>query len=403
MASFADVSAALKIVYPWKEMMRDWYENQPGLAWIPKRTDFYGRSMSVSISYSPGGGISHTFSSAQANEDNPNSYAEFTGITRAKSYGLIYLDGEAMEASEGGKNASYLSTKKDHIQGVLSGLSQEAGHEIWGDGVGDIGAVTIAGNVLTLTDADTVTRCNIGMQLQAVSAANRLTGPLRGAPAGQYCTITAIDEDAGTVTVDNAAAIAGFVSTDIIVPRGNHLAAMQGIGTYISNAAAPAALWGVTRTTHRRRLAGHYYNHSTMSPSEALSQAMAKAARAGTKPDVWWVNNTQFLNIDLDLGAKATREHVKIGEWGYDSLRTTFAGHQMRIMADHNLPTNTAYGLTRKTWCLHTLKKMPRFLTYGAGKDIVKPTDDGLELRLGWRGQLVCRAPGKNIRVLMPT
>jgi hypothetical protein len=401
-ASFSSITDALKVVYPWKEMMRDWYETQPCLNWMPKRTDFYGSEQRLTISHGPGGGVSHDFNDAQAAEDQENAYGMFT-ITRAKSYGLIYLDGEAIEAAEG-KGAAYLSTKKDHIKAVMTRLAMQSGYEVFGDGTGEAGIVSaIAGPgasaVITLTIPDQIVRFEKGMRLTAASAAG---GTTRGGTPG-YVTVTAVDRELGKITVDDSTYITGLTAGDYLAPKGNRNAAVKGFKSYLSNSATPGTLWGLNRNVDKTRLAGIYYDGSASSPTEGIQRGLTLAARERTYPGVVWVNHTQYLNIELDLGSKAQREAVKIGEWGYDSLRVTCGGRRARIMADPNIDTADGWGLTQNTWCFHTLKKMPRYLTYGAGKDIVKPTNDGIELRLGWKGQQICRAPGKNLRLLLST
>jgi hypothetical protein len=401
-ASFASISAALKIQYPWKEMLEDWYKNQPLLNWLPKRTDFYGRNQSVSIAYGAGGGVSHTFADAQAAEDQENSYGEFSGITRVTGYALIYLDGEAIEAAEG-QGAAYLQTKKHHIKACATRLSMQLGREIVGSGSGSIGQIAtggITGNALTLGTTDDIVNYEIGMRLTFSTADGG--GTERGGTPG-YCTVSAVNRKTGVVTVSDITDVTGVAVADYIFPKGNYDGAVEGLKSYLDNTGTPAALWSLTRTADVTRLAGYYSDVSAYGPAEGIKRALAEGARENIYPDVVWVNHTQFLNIELDLAAKAIREPVKIGEWGYDSLVVHSGGRAVRIMADPNIATADAFALTQNVWCFHTLKKMPRFLTYGAGKDIIKPTADGLELRLGYRGQTICRMPGANIRMTLAT
>lgn len=417
MASLSDISNALKIDYPWSQMARDWYKDHPLSTWFPRRKDFYGKQQNFSVSYGPGGGISHTFSDAQGQEDTPNKYAEFT-IARVKSYGLLYLDGEAIEASKD-NGASYVNTQKDHIEAVLNRLKVQEGYET----IGFSGAVTGTGtstrasgaiaqvastwsadNTISLTNADHITRFEPGMRLASCASASEV-GTLRTGTPG-YLTVDTVDAVAGTFEATDYTDIDSFAASDYLFPVGNHNVAMTGLKAWLPTTAEIAsypALWGVTRTDHRHRLAGYYEDVSSYGHAEAVKQFLVNMARLRIYPDVFWVSVQQYMNIEQDLDAKARREPVKVGEWGYDSLVVHNAGRKCRIMADPNIDDADGFALTRDTWCRHTLKAMPRFLTYGAGKEIMKPTDDGIELRLGWRGNLTCRKPGANGRALLPT
>src|SRR5262245_57565742 len=103
MASTDDLQAILKTITPYKKALAKWYEEFDFMKWLQTREDFGGRDMRVPLGYDTGGGNSHDFASAQAQETTPNKWGEFT-ITRTRDYSLVYIDNEAIEAAKGDAN-----------------------------------------------------------------------------------------------------------------------------------------------------------------------------------------------------------------------------------------------------------------------------------------------------------
>lgn len=405
MADLTSVESALKIITPFKELQTAWQDEQKLLKWFPTRTDFYGRHMEVPLGYGPGGGNSYNFQHAQRQSTNARKYTHFE-ITRVSNYTILYLDNEAIEASEGG-DGSYLETYKAELEGANITNAMRLACDIHGDGTGVIGTVSSvtgpgAGAVIALTDPEKIVHYEIGMQLQAVAAAG--TSVRLGTPG--YMEITAINEADGEFTVDDSSYITGLVATDLLVPAGNYNAAIKGIRSYVpfteAELTASPTLWGVTRTTHRERLAGRRFDGSGYGLGAAVELGFSQFARGNAYPEVGWVNDRYFTAFSLELGAKAVRDTVKVGQFGFDTIKMFANGRTIQIMADRNVPDGYMECLKRDSWVFHTLKDAPRYLTPQGSKQIVKPTDDGVETRWGWRGQLICRKPSDNGIIALP-
>lgn len=405
MADLQSVESALKIVTPFKELLTAWQDEQKLLKWIPTRKDFYGRHMEVPIGYGPGGGNSYNFQHAQRMSTNARKYDHFE-ITRVSNYTLLYLDNEAIEASESGDGA-YLETYKAELEGANITNAQRLACDIHGDGSGVIGVISAItgpgpGAVLALTDPEKIVHYEIGMQLQAVAAAG--TSVRLGNPG--YVEITAVNEADGEITIDDSTYITGLTTTDQLVPVGNFNGAIKGIRAYIpfldAELAASPILWGMTRTAHPERQAGRRFDGSTYSLGAAVELGFSQFGRGNAYPEVGWVNDRYFTAYSLELGAKAARETVRVGQFGFDTIKMFANGRTVQIMSDRNVPDGYMECLKRDTWVFHTLKDAPRYLTPQGAKQIVKPTDDGVETRWGWRGQLICRKPSDNGIIKLP-
>ena len=68
------------------------------------------------------------------------------------------------------------------------------------------------------------------------------------------------------------------------------------------------------------------------------------------------------------------------------------------IVPDQNCPASTAYMLQMDTWEMHHLTGLPHMLTRGAGQGggRMVATQDSVEFRAAYRGNLACIAPGYN-------
>lgn len=406
MADMNSVASALKIITPFKQLLTAWQDEQKLLKWIPTRKDFYGRKMEVPIGYGPGGGNSYNFQAAQRQSTNGRKYDHFE-ITRVSNYTILYLDNEAIEASESDDGA-YLETYKAELEGANVTNAQRLACDIHRDGSGIIGSISTitgpgAGAVLTLTDPEQIVHYEIGMQLQAVAAAG--TSVRLGTPG--YMEVTAVNEADGEITVDDSTYITGLVTTDQLVPAGNYNAAIKGIRSYIpfteAELLASPTLWGMTRTAHPERMAGRRFDGSNYSLGAACELGFAQFGRGNAFPEVGWVNDRYFTAFSLEAGSKVVRETTRVGQWGFDTLKFFANGRSVQIMADRNVPDGYMECLKRDTWVFHTLKDAPRYLTPAGAKQIVKPTDDGVETRWGWRGQLICRKPSDNGIIKLPS
>lgn len=407
MATVDDIAAVLKYITPYKEVQRQWYENWDFMKWLPTRSDFGGRKLLLPLSYDAGGGHSHDFAAAQAQEANPNQYGEFQ-IDRTRLYDMVYVDYEAIEASEGDKNG-FLDTLEESVQGADSRCKTTTAYEMWDYGGGAAAKITVttpgANGVLTLQDPEQIFRFALRQQVQA-SVDDGVTGSagVKGGSPG-YMTITAMDEDAGTLTVDNTTFITGLATNDFLIPRGNYQKALKGVPFYIPDAthlAASPTAWGLNRAVAPSKLAGIRFTGTSFGLAESLERLLLRCRRSGIYPDAIWVNHTYYTALSLDLGAKAQRDFVRIGQFGFDTINVFAYGRKVPVMSDQNVPSGFAYALTRNSWVWHTLKEAPRWLTMGA-TSIVKPSADGIEARRGWRGQLVCRAPWANAVGSLPT
>lgn len=398
-------NSALKVLFPQKFFQTYKLDDQPFYNYLPKKQDFFGRKAEVPFQFSVGGGgNSHQFADAQAAKGSAQ-YTHFE-VTRRRDYKIISIDMEALEASEG-DNGAYMKATKAEIQAANAHIIQQLGSDLQTDGDGRNGVVATVPNATTFTVGDNEI-VHFEPDNRLVSSVSPFTAVRPGGAFG-YMLVTGVNYDTNTITVSSTdgdtTTAYGLTAADRVYPKGNFGLSLQGTEAWVptDRSNLGTAFNTVTRSVFPSRLAGIFFDGSTYGLAEAYERAAARAAKEGTRPDTWWMNYNRFADLSLELGAKAIREPVKLGEFAYDSIVMNMAGKKTRFMCDPNFADTTTLGTTRDSWKFWTLKGAPRFLTKELGSEmLVEPANDGLEIRIGWRGNLVNDNPGANVRMTLP-
>ena len=405
MPSLTSVENALKVVAANKTLKTQWIDENKILDWMPKKEDFYGRHQELSVGYGPGGGRSHTFGVSQDQSNNGRKYALFTQ-TRARDYGTLYIDNEAIEASEKG-DAAWLETHAAELKGLTVKLGQTLGWQVIEDGYGvidNIAAGGISGNIITLAVKNSIFKIEVGDQLEVYNpAGSHPSKTKRGGPVG-YLTVTARGEQAGTITVSNIADVTGVTAADHLVHRGDYNLGVTGIRRWVpftaAEFAASTSLLGFDRIPDPARLAGRRYDATAGSLTGGLEAALSQGSRAGVKYTHLWVNDDYFTALSMEAGARLVESKKPTAEWGYSGFDFRTSRGLVPVHCERNLG-EFALALSRESWEFKFLKKPMRYLT--EGKSIVKQSADGIEVRYGWRGNVFCVSPGDNLVCALPS
>jgi len=391
--------AALKELYRNQTVPNLEYSKNPFLAMVPKMTEFYGDKYPLPVRYGGPQGRSATFANAQTNKGN-SSLTKFE-LTHVRDYSLASIDGLTLEASQSDKGA-FIRAAKLEIDGALQTATRSLARALFRDGSGAIGRVTTGGTgtSITLTDTNDVVNFEVGQELQFCATK---TGS--SVKSGNI-TVTAVNRTTGVLTTDAASAIdggSGTATNDFIYQMGDYDGMIKGLDAWISDAASPGTLFGVTRTTDRTRLAGVYKDGSSTPIEEALIDGLTLVAREGGRPDTIFINFNQFSNLEKALGAKVQYGTVKSGEFGFSSLKMHGPNGTVDVVPDHNCENDAAYLLQMDTFQLCSIGPAPKILTHDGNKMLRETSSDGVEIRCGYYAQLGCNAPGYNGRVLLAT
>ena len=388
MTTFA---AALKQHYTNERIENMVYKDNPFLAMVAKYEDFGGENLKLPIKYGIPQGRSATFSDAQANKTNTQLKAFL--LTRQADYSLASIANETIEASKGNANA-FMEAATVEIDGAIESATRSLAIALYGDGSGQIGVVgslattTASNDTVTLATIDDITNFEVGMQLNFGTATTNKE-------------IDTINRDTGVILLKAAS---GATATEAIFVDGDKDAKVSGLGAWLPSS-APAStdsFFGVNRSSDATRLGGIRFDGSSLPLEEALIGAASRVAREGGKPDVCFMNYSNFADLEKALGSKVSYVDVKASpEIGFRGILIHGPRGPIKVIPDQNCPKNVAFMLQMDVWKLYSLGKAPKILDSDGLKFLRDSSADSVEVRVGYYAQLGCRGPGYNVRVAL--
>lgn len=393
--------AALKDYYTAQQIKMLAYKRNPFLALVNKMERFGGRKLPIPIVYGLPKGRSATFSQALTAKAG-GDYEAFE-ITRVKDYGVIEIDAETMEASEG-DTAAWMDARTVEVDGIIRAVANSLGGALFRNATGSIARLSNSGfatTVATLTERSDVQFFEKGQQV-VFSAADG--GALRD--AGDFLTVNAVDRSAGTVTFDaNLSNIAAIAQNDYMYIRGDAANGstnlkVSGLDAWLPTTAPGATLFfGVNRSLDTDRLGGIRVSATGATIEEAVIECSARLNEAGGEPDLIIMNPLDLGDFVKSLGTKARYDMVKSPDMaavGFRGVSVTGVDGDMPIVGDRGCPRSRFYMLTRDSWKLYSLGQAPKVLNLDGLRWLRSSTADSYELRSGYYAQLGCNAPGYN-------
>jgi hypothetical protein len=407
--STASIAFALKRLYPQNRVENMVYQDNPLLAMIAKEGGFGGEGSVIAVRYADTQGRSAGFTDAQAGAVAGALKGVAFLTTRVKDYQVYEIETEAMLAADEAGKASFLKSLDTEVSSALNNFGRSRAISLYGDGVGSLGTVSVAGTTLTMVNVNDITNVEPGMKIVCSTGATN-TAILRNSGVGQ--TILSVDTDAGTFVID--ANTDTITTGDHIFVKGDRQVAaitlqsqylrLSGLESW-NPATAPtsAAFFGVDRSIHPSRLGGLRINISSFNPEEGVTTAMHRLAREGGNPSHLFMNNIDAKNVQVSLGSKAEVEYTGIGEIGFSGIRILGPkGKDVMIYADQNAPSGVGRLLQLDTWKLRYMRELAIMQDFDGATLSRKASSDAYEGRISFYGQLTCTGPGRNARLVMP-
>ena len=393
MTTFA---AALKQHYTNERIENMVYKDNPFLAMVAKYEDFGGENLKLPIKFGIPQGRSATFSDAQANKTNTQLKAFL--LTRQADYSLASIANETIEASKGNANA-FMEAATVEIDGAIESATRSLAIACFGDGSGAIGqvlATTSSVATFTLKQIDDVTNFEVGMQLKLNATKTGSSGTLSTA-----VTVDGINRDTGVITLS---ASASLTADHFIYQEGDYDAKIKGLNAWVPSSAPGStdSFFGVNRSSDATRLGGIRFDGSSLPIEEALIGGASRVAREGGKPDVCFMNYSNFADLEKALGSKVSYVDVKASpEIGFRGILVHGPRGPIKVIPDQNCPKDVAFMLQMDVWKLYSLGKAPKILDSDGLKFLRDSSADSVEVRVGYYAQLGCRGPGYNVRIAL--
>jgi hypothetical protein len=409
------------------------FNRNPALALIDKdesEMGLGGKYFTIPVMSDTGAGRSAAFGTAQTYQSAPQTQ-EFE-VTRVSNYSLATLTGDFLRASAQSIGA-FMPGAELNVKAAFQSIGNDLAHDIFSDGSGQrgtygIGSGSINAGVITLDNVGQAMFFSVGMALTSYSVSGLTPTQSTGAALGY---VTAVDTSVGTVTV--SATQGGAAGTPSNWSTSFPYLSQAGDTNFIANGLASAnmlklagmlawlpltaptgsdSFFNVNRSVAPTKLAGLRFNGANESIQDALIDSVNQLAANGNEagdPDFIFINPVSYQTLVKQLTSQGVYQMIKakINEEvsiSFKALVLPTANGEIAILQDRNVPAQTAFVVTLKTWKLRSLGKMPQFITWPGFYDqlgIPVPGSDAIQLQVGYYGNLTCNAPGSNAVVTL--
>lgn len=384
------------------------YRDNPFFALVPKYERFGGRNLPIPIVYGNPVGRSKTFSTAQTTGGTSGSGSKITDfvLTRVKDYGIATIDNETMLASEGDANA-FMEAATTEIDGIINAVTRSLAINLFRTSSASIGQVNAEPSenastfAVTLKNIEDISVAEVGEEHVIWSAQSG--GSQRSSDGSDdEWTVAAVNRSTGVITYTGTYDASGTIAADdYIFKQGDRGLGVSGLEDWFP-ASAPGAtgFFGVDRSVDPTRLGGQRLDGSSMPIEEALLEGDSIVCREGKKLTHYFMSHRALADLKKSLGSKV--QYVNLAA----NPRISFPGvlvdgnkGPIKVVGDHNCPDNRIFGVNFDYLKFYSLGKAVRVLDTDGLQMLRQSSDDGVEVRYGFYGQLGCRAPGSNINI----
>jgi hypothetical protein len=368
-----------------------------------------GKNFTMCVPFSLGGGASATFADAQGNADGSEG-VDFV-VTFQNYYATQCWSTDVLQDSEGPNARAFFDARKFEMDNTIEKLSVSLSHGIFRSGSGSIGRVSasqVAGNtdIVLANPADAI-NLYVGAKIESSTADGG------GSLSATVNFIKSVNEDAGTFTVSATkggaaltATASGLVANQYIFREGDYDIHIKGLAAWIpATVASNDNFFGVNRSVDRRRLAGNYVTKYAGMPVEEIIQKVLTdmTANSTARPDVAVVHPTVWATLNVAFGSKVQLVNPT-GDlsWGYEAISIQGPRGIVKVLADADCPVGEMFILQLDTIDVLHVDSEPVKVLDNDGKIIrMLESADAMEARVKFRGQIACRAPGFNARVVI--
>lgn len=377
----ADASTINTVAYIYKHRYSDRQSTEvalrehPTFYEIAKEGAFDGLDFNYAITTGNPQGISALFPNAQANAESLKG-GQLAAVPWTK-YGVCTLDGPSMMRARGNRGSFYdLVTRTQ--DGVLDELGAAIGFDLFRDHTGKRGQrASISGNVITLTKKRDVDRFKRGMSIMASANADG------SSPRAGKCKVVGLNRAGTTITVDNAAAIAGFSNNDFLFRDGDASACMLGMGTSTPLVAPIPGdnFRSLDRSVDVEALAGSRINDTSRYVEELLGDLAVEVSIIGKQTSRATVFPSHFQAMVKRLGAKVEFMPGSTADVGFQYITLVTAGGMLKVVADPDASDAEGRIYRPDAHCIKHLDELVHIIRDDGRPSLRDTTSDGLEIR----------------------
>jgi hypothetical protein len=397
-ANTSNQAALLKTLYG-KGVTQALYERSIVIADAKKTTDFGGKEKQINIRINGTAGASADFATA-LNNLQATTEKTFT-VTRRREFSLFSIQGEAIRAARGDKNAVQ-DILKGQTDGAKYAFEKAISARVWGDAGGSIGVIGAGANVATptipLARKSDVINFEPGMYVQTASDNGTATNPagVNGGAAAQLQIISR-DVNAGTLTANaNWNTLTGTVAGHRIFRSGDYTKAMTGLAGWLPDAAPSPAenFFGMDRSVgDPARQSGLRVSGAGKTKEDTLIDAGVQAKRMGSRLKRCYTSPEDFGDLQKELGSKVVVQmSTREGDLGFTGIKVHTPAGTVDVIADEYCPVGVAKMINPDDLEMSTLGDCPGVLDEdGVGALMRAHNDDAYIGRLGAYGNFIYR------------
>lgn len=362
---------------------------------LVRKKAFGGEDFRYVVRYANPQSVSGDFTAAQTQAAGASSKGKQFATQPALKYCIVQIDGPSLSRLGGGAQSF-----TDHVTMEFDGALEECGDSIAFDslsaGNGQRGRrASLAGNVITLTEPDDARNFKEGMTIIADDTA---TG---ASPRVGTTFVTAVDEDAGTVTVDDATDIAVFSDNDYLFRQGDPATCVDSLRQIIPLTApvlGSDSFRGVDRGSMPRQLAGVRINDTSQFIEETTGLIAVKIKQSGKKANCAFWNPIRFHEFTRRMNAKVEFQSAGgTADYGFEFVRIHTSAGVLKVYSEPDLAPSLAFvGDMSVAEIRHLDAGVPDWINDdGQGKSLRMGAADAIEARMRAQHQIIIREPGR--------
>lgn len=353
------------------------------------------------------------FTTGMANYSTSQTFRWLVGAPFAQ-YGRLTFDGLFLKQNDTGTIIDVKSVESD---GVANGMLDTLERNIWQDGFGDLGQISVLGGsaasrLITLAVGSDVFNFLRGMPVvfnvsRTASGANRVDTYLVASidPVNSQVTLTRTAGAAGDVAANDFAFVSGTKDT-----VGGVAQYMPGIPQFIPAANPADVLYGVTRTGDPSISGWRFPFEGSI--NETIQRAFSKMGRFVNRSAgkfVVTLSTNDWLTLSLEPQGAIVRDPTAMQRFGVDGIVVNTPYGAITAIMVPQMRDGRGYILDWTAWMLYTIGNLPHvinddgnvMLRLAPGSPSGNTLNgDGIEMRMRMWTVLLCNNPISNCTFL---
>ncbi|MEM9462123.1 MAG: hypothetical protein AAGF11_48655 [Myxococcota bacterium] len=401
------LSALVKEMYPKEQIGSTLLEGSSLYSEIPKDWKGHGRHVRVPVKYAATSGTGNDFAETQNAHDE--AQRDVFQVTWYDDYAIFRITDKTIKLCRGAMHG-VVEALTEVADDAMDAIKRRMHWAMWRDGGGSMGQIAAGSGstTITLANIEDIVHFSVNQQLES----HNTNGIGATAGDGEYHTITAINEDDGTISKaagSNWNANGNFAANDHLFARGTIGQCVRGIRAWLP-ANAPVlgvdSFYGVDRGRHPTALAGVRFNatgaHGTI--QNYLIKFASRLARNKARPTHVYLNPVDFGQLVSELGDqvkydKAVPKNSKgmpvQGHIGFQHIVMSVGSGMIKVFSEADVPYGLCYMLDMPCWKLRAPEE-PSVLNADGLYMARMGNGADYEGRMGCYWQIACKAPGKN-------